>query len=695
MTVRMKSLFEAKSIAIIGYSRSTRKWSNRVASNLLSGGYAGEVYLVNPNLVAQPDLGGKVVGSIRDVEVPIDCVFAAVSRERVLKILQEAVECQAKTVILPGVGFAELGQPEGAELQRAVAELCDESGLRVLGPNCFGIFSKKSNLNLTPYGECPPGTIGFISQSGNIALSMQRELIRHGLGFSCLAGIGNQVNIGAYELLDYMAADECTKAIGLYVEGMKSSDATNLMDSIAKCSASGKMVAVIKGGQTAAGSSAASSHTASFAGNFRVWKSALVTSGAVCVDSVDDMCDFFSIARAGAHSDPKIMVLADGGGDAVLASDAIVQIGLSLSTISPTTKTVLSSLVPPDAPTVENFNPLILDTAGGVGDDPMILARCANTAVADGGTDLVLLSGLTGHYESQGDAEIEMIRSLVDGVRGTGVAVVVNTPYAFDSLDIIREFQRLNIPVFPTARRATRALGRFLSRRVPSDDLGLTGEISHCDREESRHGFSVSEIGTLLKEHGIASDMREVADPESAVSAFREWGSKSVALKISEPSIKHKSDVGGVVLNLASEENVRAAARALLLRFPAGLIVMPMFPPGMELLVSLGYDPTFGRYTVVGQGGVTAELQSDFEIVVGKATKARILEALGRLRTSRAMQGFRGARKLDVDAIADLCVRLDSLAGSKPGIEIEMNPVLLYSTGYSIADVLVSYGDSL
>ena len=122
---------------------------------------------------------------------------------------------------------------------------------------------------------------------------------------------------------------------------------------------------------------------------------------------------------------------------------------------------------------------------------------------------------------------------------------------------------------------------------------------------------------------------------------------------------------------------------------------MPMFPPGMELLVSVGYDPTFGRYTVVGQGGVTTELQSDFEIIVGKATKPKVFEALSRLRTFRAMQGFRGARKLDIDAIADLCVRLDGLAESRPRIEIEMNPVLLYPTGYSVADVLVSYSDSV
>lgn len=693
----MKSLFEAKSIGIIGYSRSTRKWSNRVASNLLAGGYAGDVYLVNPNLVGQqhPPLSGKVVGSIRDVEMPIDCVFAAVSRGRVLQILQEAIECRAKTVVLPGVGFAELGEPEGEELQRTVAELCDESGLRVLGPNCFGIFSKKSSLNLTPYGDCPHGTIGFISQSGNIAISVQRELIRHGMGFSCLAGIGNQVNIGAYELIDYMAADDNTKVIGLYVEGMKSSDATRLMSSIAKCSASGKMVAVIKGGQTAAGSSAASSHTASFAGNFRVWKSALIASGAVCVDSVDDMCDFFSIARAGINSDPKIMVLADGGGDAVLATDAIVQIGLSLSTISDKAKCALSSLIPPDAPTVESFNPLILDTAGGVGDDPMILARCAKIAIADDGTDLILLSGLTGHYESKGNAEIEMIRSLVEGVRGTRVSVVVNTPYAFDSLDIIREFQRLNIPVLPSARRLTRALQRLLSRHLTSDDLGLTGEVSRGDQGGGIYGCIASELSTLLKEHGINCDMREVINPESAVCAFKEWGSKSVALKVADPHIKHKSDVGGVVLNLASEKSVRDAAHALLLKFPGGLTVMPMYPSGMELLVSVGYDPTFGRYTVVGQGGVTTELQSDYEILVGKPTKAKVFEALSRLRTFRAMQGFRGARKLDIGAIGELCIRLDSLAASRPRIEVEMNPVLLYPTGYSVADVLVSYADSL
>jgi acetyltransferase len=708
----LRAVLRPRSILVVGASKDPTKRGFRAIERLLADGYPGKIHPVNPK--EREILGLACYPSVAEVPGPIDLALVCTPAGTLPEVIEACGRKGVKGAVVLAGGFAEAGE-EGRRLQDRMVAIARTYGVRIVGPNTSGIFNTRQRCNLVGFPHLKPGGIGLLSQSGNMALALATEAEASGrIGFGIYVGVGNEADVAFHEYLDHLAQDENTSVIVCYLEGLRQGRA--FLDTLDRATRE-KPVVIFKSGRTGAGRSSAKSHTGALAGDYAVSEGVLRQAGAALVRRSDEI---MPVAEALSLLEPlrsrRVVVLADGGGHATIAADALAVQGLELASLSETTRRHLAAILPPAA-AVENP----VDVAGGTDANPALFADCVRLLLADEAVDGLLITGLYGGYGlrfSTTLAPIELAASerLARLRRELGKPIVVHSLYA--SLDADRRPAPLvrlregGIPVhasLETAVRCVQALAEFgeARRRAPLPSPGrpvrrqaaFERVLSACRRERRRVVLE-HEARDALAAAGVAMPPARLArDEDEVVAAFRALGGARVAMKIVSRDVIHKSDAGGVRLDLADEAAVRRAFAEILADVRravpnpdiAGVLVAPMAEKGgVEVIVGVLRDPQYGPVMMFGLGGVLVEVLKDVAFRALPLGEADPRAMLGEIKARAVLDGVRGAPPVDKEALVRLMLGVSDLCGAFPEIgELDLNPVLAYPEGLAVLDARI------
>lgn len=698
---RLDKAFVPRSVALVGASPRERSVGRALLKNLIAGGFAGPIRLVNPHYAEIE--GIAAVRRIEDLPEPPDLIVIASPPATVPEMVRAAGAkgCAAAVIITAGMGH---GAGSFAEAARNAARA---HGLRLIGPNCLGVLVPRIGLNASFAARLPQqGDLALISQSGAIVAGLVEWAARRKVGFSTAVSLGDQVDVDFADLLDFFAMDGRTRAILLYVEAVK--DARKFM-SAARAASRVKPVVVVKAGRHAQGALAAATHTGALAGTDAVYEAAFRRAGLLRVLDLDQLfAAAETLGRVSTVRGPRLAILTNGGGLGVLAVDRLTDLGGELADLSEATMQRLGWLLPS---TWSKANPVDIagdaDAARYTGALEALLADPANDAVLVMNVPTALASGA-----ESGAAVVEAVRSYRARVYpGKPVfAVWVGGDVAAASA-----FGAAGIPSFPTEGDAVGGFMHLVRYRQalaasmetpPSLPVGFTPDVATARRivrgaiERGCQWLDPIEISALFEAYAIPIApvllARDAAEAVAAAKPFLAEG-QAVVVKILSPDIVHKSDVGGVRLNLTSQEAVHAAATDILARARAarpdaritGLTIHPMLlrPKARELIAGIADDPTFGPVIVFGRGGTAVEVINDRSLALPPLDLKLANDLIRRTRVSRILDAYRNVRAVDRDALAFILVKIAQLAADLPEVrELDINPLLADEKGIIAVD---------
>ncbi|MER9052314.1 acetate--CoA ligase family protein [Mesorhizobium sp. M0923] len=711
------NILSPDSIAIIGASKNPAKRGYRSLRKLLDDGYAGAIYPINPK--ESEICGVRCLPDLGSLPGPVDLALVCTPAATVASVI---AECAAKgvrgAVVLAG-GFAEAGD-DGERLQETVLAAARAGRVRIIGPNTSGMFNTHKACNLVGFSELRKGSVGLLSQSGNMALSLVTEAQANGhVGLSTYVGVGNEADIRFDEYLDYFAADPNTNVVIAYVEGLK--DGRRFLNALRRISPE-KPVVMYKSGRTSAGRSSAKSHTGALAGEYAVSEAVLRQAGAVLAHRSDEI---LPMAEALSLLPPLrsrgVAILADGGGHATIAADALSERGFVLAALSGETRRGLAAILPAAASVA---NPV--DVAGGTDADPSVFATCAEILLQDPSVDGLLISGLYGGYAVRFSqdllpAEIDATNLIGAMPRRLGKPVVVHSLYSALQADQrplpLLDMRCAGIPVhssLETAVRCMQALAEYgeVSRAFPpmpppdrAEHGGVFEQVLARCRAEGRRVVLEHEGRDSLRDFGLELVPALLAADESeAEEAFLRLGGQPVAMKIVSRDILHKTDSGGVKLNIADITSVRrsfleiAANAKAAVANPrvAGVLVTPMAAKGgLELIIGVVRESAYGPVMMFGLGGVLVEVFRDVVFRALPISRIDAFEMLDEIKARALLDGARGGAPVDRDALADLMVSISDFVEAFPDIdELDLNPVLAYRDGLAVLDVRILLTES-
>lgn len=691
--------FKPRNIAVIGATEAQGSVGRTILWNLISSPFGGTVFPVNPK---RPSVMGiKAYATLAEVPAPVDLAVIVTPASTVPGIVRGCEEAGVPAVLIISAGFKELG-PAGAELEAQVRTIAERSAMRIIGPNCLGIMSPTSGVNATfAKGMARPGKLAFISQSGALLTAILDWSLREQVGFSGFVSTGSMLDVGWGDLIDYFGDDPNTKAILLYMESI--GDARSFL-SAAREVALSKPIIVIKAGRSDAAAKAAASHTGSLTGSDEVLDAAFRRCGVLRVNSIDELFNMAEIlSKQPRPAGPGLTIVTNAGGPAVLATDALVGAGGELVKLAPETLSALDGVLPA---AWSHGNPI--DVLGDAG--PERYAQTLEIAARDPSSNglLVILTPqdmtdptLTA-AALQKYARLHGKPVLASWMGGASVAA---------GCDILN---RSEIPTFDYPDSAARAfcyMWRYtydLRGLYETPSLGnevdanptAARELIDGARRSSRSLLDEEESKRLLAAYGIpVVDTRVAHDAEQAGAIARELGFPVVA-KLFSRTITHKTDVGGVVLDLTSEQAVKAAfatiqaqvAKRAGIEHFEGITVQRMvrMADAYELIVGSSIDPQFGPVLLFGVGGQLVEVFRDRALALPplNATLARRL--IDETRISKALRGVRGRAPIDLDALGDVLVRFSRLIVEQPALkELDINPLVASPSGILALDARV------
>ena len=707
-TYRLKNLLSPRSLALIGASPRRGSVGRAILHNIHKAGFKGGFGLVNTRYA---DIDGiATVGSLGELPFVPELVVITAPAAAVAGIIDEAGKLgTAGALIIP----AGLGHGAGS-LADAAERAAQKYGMRLIGPNCLGVMMPAANLNASFSAHMPvAGNLALISQSGAIAAGMVDWAAQRGVGFSGIVSIGDQLDVDIADLLDYYAMDGKTRAILLYVESIK--DARKFM-SAARAAARIKPVVVVKSGRMAQGAKAAATHTGALAGSDAVYDAAFRRAGILRVSDLRELFDCAeTLGRVESPPGKRLAILTNGGGIGVLAVDRLVELGGIPAAITPATRAKLDAVLPP---TWSGSNPVDI-----VGDaDPARYAAALEVLLADASNDAILVMNVQTAIASADD----IAATVTDAVgkyrqQHRGFAKPVLAVWVGADQKIGDLLSGAGIPNYPTEDDAVRGFMHLVQHRevvatlaqvppaMPSvfiPDIDAARQIVGAALADGRQWLDPVEVKRLLEAYEIAMvETFAAADAEQAVvhaSAIFAQGA-TVVLKIMSRDIVHKSDVGGVVLNLTTPDAVRSATADILARAKAlrpeariaGVIVQAMMvrPKARELILGLADDPTFGTVVVFGRGGTAVEIINDKALALPPLDLQLARDLIERTRVSRLLRAYRDVPAVKPDAVALVLVKLAQLAADIPEIrELDINPLLADEAGVLAVDARVAVG---
>ena len=706
-TYRLKNLLSPRSVALVGASPRRGSVGRAILGNIHKAKFKGEFGLVNTRY-AEID-GVATVGSLGELPFVPELVVITAPAAAVAGLIDEAGQLGAAGALIVTAG---LGHGAGS-LADAAERAAQKYGMRLIGPNCLGVIMPGANLNASFSAHMPgPGNLALISQSGAIATGMVDWAAQRAVGFSGIVSIGDQLDVDIADLLDYFALDGKTRAILLYVEAIK--DARKFM-SAARAAARIKPVVVVKSGRMAQGAKAAATHTGALAGSDAVYDAAFRRAGILRVSDLRELFDCAeTLGRVESPPGKRLAILTNGGGLGVLAVDRLVELGGIPAAIAPASRKRLDAVLPP---TWSGSNPVDI-----VGDaDPARYAAALEVLLADASNDAILVMNVQTAIAPADDIAATVTDLVSKYRQQQRSAKPVLAVWVGADQKIVDLLSGAGIPNYPTEDDAVRGFMHLVEHRevvaalaqvppaMPSEfvpDIEAARQIVAAALADGRQWLDPIEIKRLLEAYEIAMvPTLAAADAEQAVahaSAIFAQGS-TVVLKIMSRDIVHKSDVGGVVLNLTTPDAVRGATAGILARAKAlrpearisGVIVQAMVvrPKARELILGLADDLTFGTVVVFGRGGTAVEIINDKALALPPLDLQLARDLIERTRVSRLLRAYRDVPAVKPDAVAMVLVKLSQMAADIPEIrELDINPLLADETGAMAVDARVAVG---
>lgn len=712
----LRRIFEPRSIVVVGASANPTKRGHQILRALGVSGYAGTVYAVNRG--GGSILGHRVYRSVEELPEGADLAVFCTPGGAAPDLVRACGERGVAGAVVLAVGFGESGK-DGTRLEERLRGAGSEHGVRIIGPNTSGLLNLPLGVNLIGARGVRPGGIALLVQSGNIALALMNEVTeRSRMGISICCGLGNEVDVGFGEVLEYLGGHDETRAVIAHIEGCR--DARAFLGAAAEVTRR-KPVVVVKSGRTGAGAHAALSHTGAVAGPYDRLRAGLVQAGVVEVRRTDEL---LHVAEALASQPPVavntgVAILSDGGGQSTLVVDALQEMGIPLAELSPETSLKLRKLLGPAAAVRTP-----VDVAGAADGDPSAFARVLDVLVRDPSVGIVLLVGLFGGYAIRfsaalAEVESDAARAMAATMRALGKGMVAHSQYATHESAALDALREAHVPVIGSLEVACRAVAEVHRRGAALARSARWHPGARCDRittsqhhdirrarAEGRVTLDEMEARTLLGDAGLrfapATVVRSPGEAEAAMGNII----GPVAVKLLSKHISHKTDAGGVMLNVHTGEEARAAFARIaenacayartheLAEEDCAATVSPMLaPPVAELLVGACRDPQLGPVLTLGAGGTWVEVLRDVAHRVLPVDEDEVAAAIRELKVSARLAGKRGGHAVRVGPIVGAARAVAECVMRWPDVaEVEVNPLFVYEDRAVPVDARVVLG---
>lgn len=707
MSSDLSAILRPKSVAIIGASTDVKKWGYRGFQNITTGGYSGRLYLVNPR--GGEFAGRKIYSSVLEIDDDIDIAVTPLPINAIENVVKECAQKGIKGIVIITAGFGEIDE-DGARIEKNLLDLAREGkGTRIIGPNCMGLICNPSNLFLTQSYRVGKGSIAFVSQSGNLGIALLDLAAKNNLGFSYFLSIGNQLDIQFHEYIEFLRDDPDTKTIVLYVESIR--EGRKFLEAVSQTIRK-KPIIVYKAGQTQAGSRSARSHTGSIAGEDSIYDAAFKQFGIIRIYNVDELLETAeAFDKCPLPKNNHMAILGGGGGHATTFSDACERFGLEVPVFSPDTQEKLKKVLLPRS---AYRNPI--DFAGASDGNLPAYEKCAEACFQDPNIGGVIIYGVFGGYrldlQTPGNTYDESAQALGRLMRAYQKPILLQTTFGrdhFSSLNILRqEGIPVNESVEVTAS-CMASLWKYSSYLVkagqyPREKLapiareGKKNPIIEKAIHEGLDALLETDAKELLKSYEIPTPEFKLAKNMKEAVAFAKDLGESVAMKIVSPDIIHKTDAGGVQLNIKGENNIRKGFKEILENAQKynpnarikGVMISPFLPKGKEVIIGMKKDAQFGPVIMFGLGGIFVDVLKDVSFRIAPLLEIDAMEMVREIKGYPILEGVRGEPRCDIQGIVDALLKVSQLAMDHPEIsELDLNPLMVYEKGVTAVDARI------
>jgi len=696
--MKLAAFFKPKSIAVIGASREPEKVGHKIFRNLVSSGFQGGLYPINPK--TKELLGFKCYPSVVEVPDDIDLAIIAVPARIVPMIAEQCGSKGVKGIVVISAGFSETGR-EGTMLERKLLDICRKYKMRMQGPNCLGIINTQSRMNASFAATNPSsGNIAFVSQSGALGSTILNWALQNNVGFTSFISLGNESDLNAADFIEALAEDPQTRAIGLYIEGVKDGDR---FIEVARKTTRKKPIIALKAGTTDVGVRAVSSHTGSLAGSDTAFTAAFRKTGILRVETLEELFDLvLAFKDQPLPKGKNVLIITNGGGPGILTADACEKMGLNLPLLEHGIREELRKSMPPHS---SLNNPV--DVLGDADENRYKLAL-------EAGLKSRKIDGIIIILTPQAMTPTEKVAKVIADISKTSNKPIIAAFMGLDDDSLpIKTLQENNIPnyVFPEA--AAYVLKRMYDyglilkseREEPptfSDvDNEKVREILAKVRREDRLNLTVEESFQVAEAYGISIPRARIARDSREAREIADSIGYPVVMKVVSPDVLHKTDVGGVVLNVNTGEEVERNYDAILRKIRAsmpearvsGVLIQRMVPQGKEVIVGAVRDIQFGPLMMFGLGGIYVNFLRDVSYRLCPLTRSEAREMIEETKAYTLLRGVRGERPSDIDSVIEVILKVSQIMRFfKEIVEMEINPLFVYgeNEGYSAVDVRIT-----
>ncbi len=689
----LDSLFRPQSVAVIGASRDPAKLGHGILKNIIDSGYQGDIYPVNPS--AEEILGHRCYPSVLDIPGEVGQVVIVIPAPLVAKVLEECGQKGVKAAVIISAGFREVGG-QGRRMEHELVEIAQKYDMRLLGPNCLGVINTFTPLNSSFAAAMPlQGTIAFMSQSGALCTAVLDVALAEEVGFSSFVSLGNKADLNEMDFIQAWMEDPDTRVIMAYLEGI--AEGSRFME-VARQATKKRPIIAIKSGTTDAGSRAVSSHTGTLAGSEQAYEAAFKQAGIIRARSVEELFDFsIAFARQPLLRENAIAIVTNAGGPGIMCTDACEHAGLHLASFNLRTCARLRQGLPPEA---SFLNPI--DVLGDAQADRYELAIRAVLRDPN-------VSGLIVLLTPQNVTPIEETGRVIGEIAAQEeekpiLACFMGRATTGPGVKILNEYR---VPNYPTPERAVEAMRAMLDQRLWQEQPERKPEVFQVDKNrveelfadvhaEDRLAIGDAEARAVLEAYSIPVPRSQLAHtPEEAVEVARQIG-YPVVMKIASPDILHKTDIGGVRLNIRNDEEVRDSFDLLMyrtMRYMAeaeiwGCLVQEMVTGGREVILGMNHDPQFGPLLMFGLGGIYVEVLHDVAFRLAPLSREDAEEMIQEIRGYPLLRGVRGQRAADIEGIIEALLRVSQLVTDFPEVvELDINPLLVHDEGQGVVGI--------
>jgi acetate---CoA ligase (ADP-forming) len=689
----IKSLFEPESIAVIGASQDKKKIGYTVFNNIISGGYKGKVFPISPR---GGDIDGhRIFKDLNDIDEPIDCASIVIPANLVKNAVKSCARQKVKFVQIITSGFSEIGN---SKEEKEIAAIAKESGTRIVGPNMFGLYSRAASLNSTfSASRINPGNVAILTQSGALGIAMIGKTAVANMGLSAIISIGNKCDVDEADLLEYLIENENTKVILIYIEGVKNGE--RLIETL-KTAALKKPVVVIKSGKSKRGAQAAASHTGSLAGSDAIFDAVMKQCGVLRAEGLEEAfnwCKFMSSSPA--PKSYQSVIVTNGGGIGVMATDACEKFGVALYDDQTSLKRAYEAVTPSFGSTK---NPI--DLTGGANAEDYTSALSVTAENKEIGSTIGLYCE-TAVFNSENLSRMitDTYAKHQEGGKSIAYALVGGEQVE----NAISSLRSASVPVFNDVEQAVSCIGAYYKYHKYIDEISdkfdeydidtkAINKIIDGALKEGRTFLLANEGAAVMQSASIRIPSSRISRSINEAVKFAEEIGYPVVMKVVSRDILHKSDVGGVLLDLENSKEVVDAYEAIMHNCRGynpnavieGIEVAEMVKKGVELIVGARRDPSFGPIVMCGLGGIYVEVMKDISFRALPLSRGIALSMLEEIRSYPLLLGARGEEKKDIEAVIDTIIKIGSIIKKCERItDIEINPVVVYTMNSGLTAV--------